>query len=145
MGLDNIPKPLPCKVLEKSGKLKVVRTKDGKIDCDKTNCPFKPLRHYLGLFAAYCWIRGKAYNKIVEKNTKYSLYNDLTRKELENILKTLKEVYEFNDKTKRIVFELTEADELRDEDERLLAFHLIEYLETLLSIKEWDGELIAWY
>ena len=51
MGLDNYPKPDPCKVLEEADKLKIVRDKYGDIDYATTNCPFTKINTFLG-----CWI-----------------------------------------------------------------------------------------
>lgn len=133
MGLDNFPKPEPCRVLEKVGKLNVVLDKHGDIDCAATNCPF--MQKFSSRVLA-CWIRGKVFNKYVEESCGESLYKDKTREELEYILHSLKEYYGEE-----------HLMELKNKDLNAY-FHvrqLIKYLETLLSIKEWYGKLIAWY
>ena len=63
------------------------------------------------------------------------MYEDKTGEELDFILQSLKEHYKRNYPKKKITNADTHA-QLRQ---------LIEYLETLLSIKEWDGKLVAWY
>ena len=132
MGLDNYPDPPPCLVMEKAGRLKVVRTSDGKIDCNRTACPFKSIPHVVGgVFGTYCWLRGKAYSDLVEELTGFTLYEDLSKRELEAVLQHLLE---------------PEGDigtiALLDDDKRRV--ELIRYLETLLSTG-WDGKLVAWY
>ena len=58
MGLDNIPKPHPSEVLGT-----IIRTEDGKIDCQKVidtgNCEFAKSGNPVGIFGARCWFRGK--------------------------------------------------------------------------------------
>ena len=129
MGLDNYPESYPCLALEEAGKLKLVRDKDGEPECKATNCPFKPL-------PTGCWIRGKVFNKYVHECCDESLYEDKTRDELEFILQSLKEYYKRSYRKKEKSTNVDTHAQLRQ---------LIEYLETLLSIKEWDGKLIAWY
>ena len=139
MGLDNYPKPYPCVVLEKAGKLKVVRAKNGIIDCDATNCPFKRLKKIIGLFGTYCWIRGKVYEQYVEELCNgYTLYEDMDRTTLENLLEELKSHYGNVEADEEAIANALHGVSLG-------AFDLIKYLETLLSIKEWDGVLVAWY
>ena len=132
MGLDNYPDPPPCLVLEKGGKLKVARTPDGRIDCGKTACPFKSIPHVVGgVFGTYCWLRGKVYDDLVEELTGFSLYEDLSRRDLEAVLQRLLEP-EGNIGTIALL----------DDDERRV--DLIRYLKALLS-SGWDGKLVAWY
>ncbi|OYT46577.1 hypothetical protein B6U84_00050 [Candidatus Bathyarchaeota archaeon ex4484_40] len=135
MGLDNIPKPPPCLVLEKAGKLKVERAADGKIDCGKTACPFKHVPHIIGILGTYCWLRGGAYEDLVEELTEFDLYTDLNREQLEEMLKQLREP-ECEVKV--------EIAALLDGEKERLRVELIRYLETLLSTG-WNGKLIAWY
>jgi len=112
MGLDNIPEPYPCVI---KGYAKY--TDDGRIDCDKTNCPFKNIKHTIGIFGTYCWLRGKVYNRIVVNatNEKYSLYEPLTVRELKEILEAVKNYRAGNNY----------EEELRQE--------LVAYLEVLLG------------
>jgi len=131
MGLDNYPDKLPCK----SGKIKVVRTEDGKIDCLRTECPFKEIGHVTGgVTGTFCWLRGGVYDDIVrwatsEENT---LYEPLERKEVEEILKLLR--------SKKAEFtEKNPSPQLREDHEAL-----IKYFETLLSFENWKT-LIAWW
>lgn len=143
MGLDNYPDPEPCIVLEKAGKLKIVRNERGQILCEQTNCPFNKLSHIIGIFGTYCWIRGKVYNYIVEEvtNDKYSLYDDLTKEELVEILKAIKDAYNIEDT--RIEY-LVERLKYERDSERSRVIELAMYLEVLTSIDEWDGKLVAW-
>jgi hypothetical protein len=134
MGLDNYPEPDPCLVLEKAGKLRIVRDERGDVDCVATDCPFMKI----GPGRVYCcWIRGKIYNKYVYECCGESLYEDKTREELDHILQSLKEYY-----GKRYPnYEIRIASGSVNLDLQVL----IRYLETLLSIEEWDGKLIAWF
>lgn len=123
MGLDNYPKPDPCIVLEKAGKLKIVKDEKGDVDCSATACPLMKL-HPDGI---YCyWIRGKIYNEYVSECCNESLYEDKTRDELTYILQSLKNYYS------------------KPHSNNLIS-ELVEYLEILLSIEEWDGKLVAWF
>ena len=132
MGLDNYPDPPPCLVMEKAGRLKIARTPDGRIDCEKTQCPFKSIPHIMGgVFGTYCWLRGKVYDDLVEELTGFSLYEDLSRRDLEAVLQRLLEP-EGNIGTIALL----------DDDERRV--DLIRYLKALLS-SGWDGKLVAWY
>jgi len=130
LGLDNYPDPLPCLVMEKAGKLKVTRRPDGKIDCDKTLCPFRAVPHIVGLFGNRCWLQGKVYSDLVERLTGFSLYKDLDRRDLETILQRLSEP----EGTIEIIA-------LLEDDERRI--DLVRYFKTLLSTG-WDGKLVAW-
>lgn len=132
MGLDNYPEPDPCRVLEKAGKLKIVLDSRGRIDCAATNCPF------MQTFSWHmsCWIRGKVFDQYVQESCGESLYEDKTREELEYILRSLKEYYKFTHPLDEKTTDLYTYSHVRQ---------LIRYLETLLSIKEWDGKLIAWF
>jgi len=137
MGLDNYPEPYPCKVLESKGELKIAYTEDRKIICEETNCPFKQnFSWIIGIFGTYCWIRGKVYEKYVENLGDFSLYEDMDRERLEELHSKLTEVYGSGNDEEKI------AASLKGEGE---VFDLIRYLETLLSIDGWDGELKAWY
>jgi len=136
LGLDNYPVPPPCLAMEKAGKLKVERTPDGRIDCEKTQCPFKSIPHIMGgVFGTYCWLRGKVYNSIVEELTGFSLYEDLNRDQLEEMLRRLSEP-EGEVKVEIAVL-------LDDERERL-RIDLVRYLKTLIETG-WNGKLVAWY
>jgi hypothetical protein len=139
MGLDNYPEPYPCKVLESKGELKIAYTEDRKIICEETNCPFRQnFSWIIGFFGTYCWIRGKVYEKYVENlNSDFSLYEDMDRERLEELYSKLVEVYGPPSDEARI------ADALKGEKPQVE--DLIRYLETLLSIDSWDGELKAWY
>ena len=131
MGLDNYPDPPSCLVLEKAGKLKVARTPDGRIDCDKTECPIKSIPHVMGgVLGTYCRLRGKVYNNLVEELTGFSLYEDLSRRDLETIPQRLL-------KPEGIIGTIALLG-----DERRVG--LIRYLKALLSTG-WDGKLVAWY
>ena len=127
MGLDNIPQPYPCEI-----KGCAVYTEDGKIDCEKTDCPYKKIKHVIGIFGTYCWLRGKVYDHMVVEatNGKYTLYSDLTADELKEILEAVKKNYK-------------PVDELDAEWKN----QLIEYLEQLLSDvgDRKDFKLVAWY
>ena len=134
MGLDNYPDPLPCVVMEKAGKLKIVRTPDGKVDCGKTMCPFKHVPHIIGIFGTYCWLRGNAYNDLVEELTEFNLYTDLNREQLEEMLKQLRKP----DGEVKV-----EIAVLLDGEKERLRVELVRYLKTLLSTG-WNGKLVAW-
>jgi len=123
MGLDNYPKPDPCKVLENAGKLKIIRDEKGDVDCSATACPLMK-RDPDGIYC--CWIRGKIYNEYVYESCEESLYQDKTRDELVHILQSMKKHYKKPYSTHLIP-------------------ELIEYLEILLSIQEWGGKLVAWF
>ena len=131
MGLDNYPEPYPCESLEEAGKLKIVRDEYGDPECKATNCPFKPL-------PTGCWIRGKVFNKYVHEccGELTTLYEDKTREELANIFQSLKEYFNRSYPDEEKIVDFDAYSHLRQ---------LIEYLEILLSIKEWDGKLIAWF
>ena len=116
-------------VLEKAGKLKLVRDEDGDPECKATHCPFESL-------PTGCWIRGKVFNQHVHACCDESLYEDKTREELEFILQALEEYYRRN---------YPEEEKITNADTHAQLRQLIDYLETLLSIKEWDGKLIAWF
>lgn len=105
--------------------------------CDETECPFRQrLRWTFGIFGTYCWIRGKTYNQFVDGlELDYSLYDDLTRSQLKGLLHELRERYGFGTVEERI------ASLLKGEVPRV--YDLILYLETLLSIREWNGKLVA--
>ena len=133
MGLDNYPYPDPCKVLEKAGKLKIFKNERGDVDCTATNCPFTQAFSFPTLS---CWIRGKIFDRYVIDSCGESLYENKTRNELEYILDSLKKYYKVNDHNYR---------ENINQNEFMHINQLILYLETLLSIKEWDGELVAWF
>jgi len=91
----------------------------------------------IGILGTYCWIRGKAYDQYVEElGLGYTLYEDMDRETLRDLLEELKRYYGEVDE-ERI------ADALHGITDG--AHELIKYLETLLSIEEWDGELVAWY
>jgi len=135
LGLDNIPQPYPCKSLARVKKLKIsYKYKDGKrlINCSNTPCPFHELSHIIGILGTHCWLRGKVYNAVVEEYLGRSLYKKLSRRELEDILSGLKDVF-LGGKVSC------------DGETFKLALELISYLETLLSIREWNGSLIPWY
>ena len=126
MGLDNIPQPYPCLILEKAGKLKVVRDEEGRILCHKTSCPFRDFKeYYIGILGTFCWLRGKIFDDVVFEVTEYTLYDELTRKDIENILKILKE----------------RKGEWKEYEAEIN--YLIKYFETLLNTG-WDGKLIPW-
>ena len=129
MGLDNYPDPYPCELLEEVGKLKLVRDEDGDPECKATNCPFTSL-------PTGCWIRGKVFNKYVQECCSESLYEDKTIEQLDHIAKSLKEQYSriYSDEKKII-----------NNDDQAKMQQLIEYLEILLSIDEWNGTLVAWF
>ena len=129
MGLDNYPEPYPCELLKEAGKLKLVRDVDGDPDCKSTNCPFTTL-------PTGCWIRGKVFNKFVQKCCDESLYEDKTREELDYIIQSLNEHYRRSYLGKEEITNINEHAKLRQ---------LIDYLEILLSIEEWDGTLVAWF
>ena len=129
MGLDNYPEPYPCLALDEAGKLKLVRDEAGDPECKATNCPFKPL-------PTGCWVRGKVFNKYVNECCGESLYEDKIREELNFILQSLKEHYRRS---------YPEKEKITNANAHAHLKQLIEYLETLLSIKEWDGKLVAWY
>jgi hypothetical protein len=129
LGLDNYPEPYPCKTLEETGKLKLVRDVDGDSDCKFTNCPFTTL-------PTGCWIRGKVFNKFVQECCDESLYEDKTREELSYIIQSLNEHYRRSYPDKETITNIDEHAKLQQ---------LIEYLEILLSIEEWDGTLVAWF
>jgi len=135
VGLDNYPEPRPCEILEKAGKLRIARVEDGRIDCRETDCPFKKIRKVVGLLGSYCWIRGKAYNEYAEE-VGYSLYDDLGRPELEDLLRRLRARYGDGSDEDRIAGAI--------HGERDYVYDLMGYLEALLSVEEWDGKLIAW-
>ena len=130
MGLDNYPKPYPCESLEKADKLKIVRDEYGDPECEATDCPFK-------LLPTGCWIRGKVFNEYVHEccGELVTLYEEKTREELVNILQSLKEHSKRNYPEEKIP----------DADAYAHLRQLIEYLEILLSIKEWKGKLVAWF
>jgi len=128
LGSDNYREPYPCLPLEEAGKLKLVRDEDGEPECKATNCPFTP-------FPTGCWIKGKVFNKYVHECCGESLYEDKTRTELDFILQSLKEHYKRN---------YPEKEKSTNADTPAHLRQLIEYLETLLSIKEWNGKLVAW-
>jgi len=129
LGLDNYPDPYPCELLEEVGKLKLVRDEDGDPECKATNCPFTSL-------PTGCWIRGKVFNKYVQECCSESLYEDKTIEQLDHIAKSLKEQYSriYSDEKKII-----------NNDDQAKMQQLIEYLEILLSIDEWNGTLVAWF
>ena len=129
MGLDNYPDPYPCELLEEVGKLKLVRDEDGDPECKVTDCPFTRL-------PTGCWIRGKVFNKYVQECCSESLYEDKTIEQLDHIAKSLKEQYSriYSDEKKII-----------NDDDQAKMQQLIEYLEILLSIDEWNGTLVAWF
>jgi hypothetical protein len=130
LGLDNYPRPDPCEVLEQADKLKIIRDKWGDVDCAATNCPFMTAFSFRTLA---CWIRGKIFNQYVEECCDESLYVDKTRGELEYILDSLKKYYNYNNNQENV----------ENLEEYYHVIQLIKYLETLLSIEEWDGMLIA--
>jgi hypothetical protein len=130
MGLDNYPSPDPCEVLERAGKLKIFRDKWGEVDCAATNCPLMAAFSFRTLA---CWIRGKVFNEYVEEACGESLYEDKTRGELEHILVSLK---------RRYSYDFNEGEVVNEEEYRHVN-QLVKYLETLLSIEEWDGKLVA--
>jgi len=137
MGLDNFPDPLPCEVLEKQGLLTLVR-KDSKIDCERTNCPFKKVRVVRGIFGTYCWIRGKYYENIIESiDSSFSFYRNNPRKELERLLMVLELKYDTS-------LENRVAGSLLNKEEENI-YDLIDYLKTLLGIPDWNGVLVAWF
>ena len=121
MGLDNYPEPDPCIVLEKAGKLKIIKDGKGDVDCAATACPIMK-RYPDGIYC--CWIRGKIYDGYVRDCCQESLYVDKTREELVHILQSMKKHFKKPYSTHLIP-------------------ELIEYLEILLSIQEWDGKLVA--
>lgn len=129
LGLDNYPEPYPCKVLEEAGKLKLVRNEDGDPECKATNCPFTHL-------PAGCWVRGKVFNKYVYECCGESLYEDKVREDLDYIVKSLKEHYRRNYPDEKKIINI---------DNHAKTRQLIEYLEILLSIAEWNGTLVAWF
>jgi hypothetical protein len=131
LGLDNYPSPDPCEVLEQAGKLKIYRDKWGIVDCVATNCPLMIAFSFPTLS---CWIRGKVFNRYVEESCGESLYEDKTRGELEYILDSLKKYYKNNNSV---------DEEVINQQEHSHVNQLIKYLETLLTIKEWNGKLIA--
>lgn len=123
-------------MLEEAGKLRIVRDDSGHIDCDATNCPFKSIMKVIGVFATDCWIRGKVFDRYVYECCEETLYEDKTREELEYILRSLKEHYGDSPPEERSI---------KDIYEHARWWFLIKYLETLLSIEEWDGRLVAWF
>jgi hypothetical protein len=134
LGLDNYPEPDPCKVLEEAGKLRIARDEHGDIDCGATGCPFMKI----GPGKVFCcWIRGKIYNEYVYECCGESLYEDKTREELDYILKALKKYY----KNLYPHYEIW----ITNHSINMNLNFLIRYLETLLSIEEWDGKLVAWF
>jgi len=128
MGLDNIPVPKPCEY--RGYAVYKIINNERRIDCEKTNCPYKTLPHTIGIFGTYCWLRGGVYNDIVTAATKYkySLYNELRLDELKEIYDMLRQ------------YTPTEVDSGYYEE-------LLVYLETLIADMDGckDFKLIAWY
>ena len=126
MGLDNIPEPRPCVIRGYA-----VRDSEGRIDCEKTNCPFKMVKHGIGIFATYCWIRGGLYDHVLGPATdyEYSFYDELTLDDL------------------KIIMEKVRGYKPIDDFDAELKEHLVEYLETLLKevgdYKEF--KLVPWW
>ena len=129
MGLDNYPDPYPCELLEEAGKLKLVRDVYGDPECKATNCPFTSL-------PTGCWIRGKVFNKYVYECCGESLYEDMTREQLDYVLRSLKEHYKRTYPDEKKIINMDNEGKMQQ---------LIEYLEILLSIEEWSGTLVAWF
>jgi|GEM_PF-4403620 len=127
MGLDNIPQPYPCELMG-------IAVKDAwdRIMCEKTNCPFKKVRHTIGMLGTDCWLRGKVYEPIVSF-LGFTLYEDLTVDDLKKILEALKK----------------EKNSLYDKFDEREVNQLITYFETLLGIDKWvnneDSEFVAWW
>ena len=115
MGLDNVPCSRPCKVLGYA-----VLTQDGRIDCERTPCPFKGVKHIIGFLGSYCWLRGRVYDHIVYEatNGRYSLYNDLTLEDLKEIMRAVKKYC---------------ATSELDDNDRERCGELVPYLELLIS------------
>ena len=108
------------RLLEEAGKLKLVRDEDGDSECEATSCPFSRL-------PTGCCIRGKVFNKYVYECCGESLYEDMTREQLDYILKSLKEHYKRTYSDEKKIINIDDEGKMQQ---------LIEYLEILLSIEE---------
>ena len=77
----------------KCEKFKVIRDKDGSIDCKRTKCPFKEVYVVRGFFFGLsCWLRGKVYEYIASMFG-FTLYIDMNRESVEALFEKLKEKF----------------------------------------------------